>query len=665
MSLTDVLLINPPCSEEVPAVPHEVGEPIGLCYLAQALRRKGFSVAIVDGFTLGLGVDQIVEIAGIYDPKYCIGVSVLETAALASGALVSKLRAAGLKGHVTAGNYYATLNPERTFEICKGLTSIVRGEGEEAFTLLVESIARGDSSWTRLPGICHMEDGSFVNNGIAAQPPIDSILEPTRECLSQTLDAGGTANLVTGRGCYANCSFCSIVTFTAAGGQKFRARDEGAVVEEIRSVSDEFQIHRYLIPDDNFMPPGKYRWPRVKSFCDAIGEEDLKIEYTITCRVNDLNEEVVTELKKSGLVGVYLGIESFLPRRLKFFNKGVKPEANFRAFDLLDAHGVFAKIGFIMYDPHSTVDEVIEEVSILYERSRNPAVIHTAIDNLIRHSTYPLELQAGTPVQLRMSSEGRAFEAGAGYDYYFDDPSVYALSRFAATLLRFEGAAFAPLRALSYRLSFGSPLTTANQNDVEERCTHLWRRLAQLHFETYLQAARALQAGAGDPTETLHALLTSIHRQLDEVREETLEEIKAAGLTDLERPWVRFHEFPGETPEGDRLIYDPATSRCRTLTAAQRDALVLWSRSSRGEILRDLEQSYGASVAEDAIDKVATMTQKGGFAGFRELEQHYSLEDALAETSGILSDFAKGKVGPRSCDYSPNIEEHALRKNLA
>jgi len=654
----DVLLINPPCTEESPSVPHEVGEPIGLCYLAAALRAHGITVEVLDGFTLGLSIVQLVELTHAYEPRVCVGISVLETSALASASYVRELRASGFKGHICAGNYYPTLNPERTFALAPSLDSIVRGEGEHIFVKLVDHLQRNDEGWHNLPGICRMHQGLFVDNGLATQPPIDEIFEPVRDCLSQTLDAGGTANLVTGRGCYANCSFCSIVAFTGAAGKRYRVRDECAVVEEMARISRDFGVRRFLIPDDNFMLPGKDRAPRVHRFCEAIEARQLDLEFTITCRADDIHDDLISRLKANGLVGVYLGIESFLLRRLKLFNKGLKPEENFRAFDILDRNGIFVKLGFIMYDPFVVPEELIYELETLRKRVSSPTVIHTSIDNLIRHSTYPLELQAGTPVQKKLSKLGRAFEVGAGYDYCFDSPESYALSRFAAGLLRLEGPTFALLRALSYRLCFGKLVDSRLHGEVDEECTRLWKAFGAAHFATYIEAVRQIGLLHSRDTLPVFQLVQSHQLEIERLRVETLEVIRRSGFTDIERPWVRFVEVTHG--DGLGLVFDPPTGTWHKLPAAARSALRLWSRTAPEQIREELTLVYGESAAMGAIRTISSMVDTGQFAGKREVEAPLRLHQFQSVIEEIMADLRAGRIGLRPGDFVAARDFHRV-----
>lgn len=645
----DVLLINPPASEETPSVPHEVGEPIGLCYLAAALRERGMTVEIIDGFTLGLSIAQLVELTMEAAPGILVGISVLETSALASAKYVHTLRNSGFTGHICAGNYYPTLNPERMISLAPGLNTVIRGEGEETLAQLAEHLRRKDNCYRKIPGVCYTEGGRFVDNGFAVQPDLNNIPEPIRDCLPQTLDAGGTANLVTGRGCYANCSFCSIVAFTGAAGSRYRVRNEEAVAEEMAKLIEKFGIRRCLIPDDNFMLPGYNRAPRIQRLCDSISSRNIDIEFTITCRVNDIRDNLIESLKANGLVGVYLGIESFIPRRLRFFNKGIKPIKNFHAFNILEKHNIFVKIGFIMYDPFITVDEIIEELENLRKWVASVNIIHTSVDNIIRHSTYPLELQAGTPLQKKMTAMGRAFEAGAGFDYYYDHPESYALMRFADTLLRFERQVFAPLRALSYRLVFGEPI--GDQHAVIDReCTLLWKEFGQAHFEIYLEVARRLGKEGERRSKVFIDLLKKYEVTLSRLRDRTLDLISEHDIRDLKRPWIRFVDLYKQT--GHSPVYDPATSTWFELGQVERNALKLWSRFDPNNIVSLLNEQFDIQTANRAMETVRELIQAGHFTAEREETRRPDMVEFSNILQEILSDLKIGRVGSRDIDFT-------------
>jgi radical SAM superfamily enzyme YgiQ (UPF0313 family) len=92
--------------------------------------------------------------------------------------------------------------------------------------------------------------------------------------------------------------------------------------------------------------------------------------------------------RKCGLRKIFLGIESGSASQLKRYAKGHTPEHITKAVRLLEASGVSIELGWILFDPLCTRDEVIENLEFLLNH------------NLAKYTSYifnELRLQPGTP----------------------------------------------------------------------------------------------------------------------------------------------------------------------------------------------------------------------------------------------------------------------------
>jgi len=70
--------------------------------------------------------------------------------------------------------------------------------------------------------------------------------------------------------------------------------------------------------------------------------------------------------RRRGLVGVYLGVESGSPAGLRTMNKRVTVEQNLRAIAILKKLDLTCDMGFMLFDPDSTIDSVQENISFLH-----------------------------------------------------------------------------------------------------------------------------------------------------------------------------------------------------------------------------------------------------------------------------------------------------------
>lgn len=607
----DVVLVNPPTEAEPANQFQEVGEPLGLCYLASELRRRGFAVFILDAFTLDLSAVQAATIVAKARPRLAVGLSILETSLSGSRALLRELRALGHEGVVVGGNYFASLNPTECLGLMPELDAIICGEGEIVFADLVQTLSESGDARSQPGSVWRSSKGGVIDNGIAPQPDLDELADPVRDCLPAVLDAGGTANVISGRGCYANCSFCSIAAFFTPSptARRFRLRAAESVAREMLDVQRSFGVRRFLLPDDNFMPPRRDQPQRIDQFCRSLDKAEAHIEFTITCRANDIERDQIRRLKQAGLVGVYLGVESFLPRRLKLFRKGMHPETNSVALDILASEGVYAKIGFIMFDPYSTLDEIEEEVGLLRRMMEDRRTVHTAIDNILRHSTYSLELQAGTCLTRTLAENGIAFRTVKGWEYRHTDPRVEALRIMASLLLRFEGRSIAILRRLYTRLAYSQ---YANSKCMME-CTDLWRRLGNCHFDVYQTLLAACRAPDLRFEELAQAINTADLRlkDIDDIAQKLLE--RSGGDTSPAIAWLRYVALPANRKSGKSDVFDPVGGCWLALDAPTLAVLQSWIRCSRSEIAERVAQDFGQEVAVGAIAKAQDLIEQGHF----------------------------------------------------
>jgi len=89
------------------------------------------------------------------------------------------------------------------------------------------------------------------------------------------------------------------------------------------------------------------------------------VKFVIQSRGDNLQRTTIRNLKRAGLRKVYIGIESGVNRSLGMFNKRMNREKNANALKLLEEEEIFVEIGFIGFDPFTTIEEFSENVEFL------------------------------------------------------------------------------------------------------------------------------------------------------------------------------------------------------------------------------------------------------------------------------------------------------------
>lgn len=195
----------------------------------------------------------------------------------------------------------------------------VAGEAEDTLPELLATIFSGKISpndLRRIEGIMFREkDRKLVSShprhriDVGAQKILPSTHIPTlNQWLART---GRSLPVLTGRGCYGKCTFCS------PSFRRFQGRKFDDIFEEISLFSEKLGINIINFTNEVFFEKEE----EILSFCAQYRE---KIKFPFTCALRlDISPRVLSELKKSGCIAVGVGIESASDRVLKNMQKSI------------------------------------------------------------------------------------------------------------------------------------------------------------------------------------------------------------------------------------------------------------------------------------------------------------------------------------------------------
>jgi hypothetical protein len=246
----------------------------------------------------------------------------------------------------------------------------VRGEGEETVLELAdECTTRGN--WHGIGGLSWRDGEDLVRN--EPRPLItdlDVLPFPARDHLPEVLRRGGGVVISGSRGCWGQCSFCSIREFYGARGEeRWRGRSPRNVVEEMKLLHATYGADRYWFVDDEFFCAGSRGRQRAEAIFQQVIEEGLAVRFDIFCRAEDFavgRRDGVLDLGvRAGLRRALIGIESGSAKVLKRYRKGLSPAVNRKAVVEGEALGIDVRVEFIMLDPWSTLSEVEANLAFL------------------------------------------------------------------------------------------------------------------------------------------------------------------------------------------------------------------------------------------------------------------------------------------------------------
>ncbi|HVN75414.1 MAG TPA: radical SAM protein [Thermoanaerobaculaceae bacterium] len=386
---------------------------LGIGYMASILRQHGYSVDVLD---VRSGPQPILARVRELDPLI-IGFSVIFQYYTEEFArLCSCLRTCGVTSMICAGGHYPSLECQGALEAMPGLDCIVRFEGEQTLVELAHRLSQGQD-WKGLEGLAYREDGGIVSTPLRPLvADLDSLPFPLRSSFDYACLGVRATSLLASRGCPRACSFCSIRRFySIPPGKVRRTRSPENVLTEMNQLYGEHNVRIFLFQDDDFslMSARDRQW--AAAFLDGLSRSPLagKIIWKISCRADEVEPGIFAAFRTAGLYLVYLGIESGNPVGLSGLNKGITVAQNLRAVETLKKLGIHYDFGFMLFDPSSAVDTVLENVRFL----RRICGDGSATASFGKTLPY-----AGTDLEQQMRAEGRLRGDVTRPDYSFLNP---------------------------------------------------------------------------------------------------------------------------------------------------------------------------------------------------------------------------------------------------
>jgi anaerobic magnesium-protoporphyrin IX monomethyl ester cyclase len=430
------------------AVPRNapVQDPLGVGYLAAALRNQGHDVAVVDAHALDLDDSGVAACVAALEPSV-VGLSLHSFADYSHCVAISRaLGSITTRPYCVWGGEHATFHAERILRQHAEVDAVVLGEGEATMCALVDfalgrqrPVEAGRFRLASQDGegitgaVIRGSDGLPRHGGFRESiSDLDAVPGPHKDVVELALAAGRPVSLsiLTGRGCTHRCSFCTAHEFMRlAGGTVWRRRSPKCVVDELQRLVNLYMSNRLVHPVVQFQDviflgtsPASRRW--IREFVDEMNRRDLRVPFYCMSRADAIlgNEDILPELVQVGLWSVEMGIEAGVDRILNLYNKLNSTDDNQRAVSLMRRLGItFDASGYIMFDPRMTLDE-------LRANARHLAQFGAATWDFF---VTRLQLYPGTAIREEMIERG-AYTAiddiGCTVGYSFDDPRVAAVA---------------------------------------------------------------------------------------------------------------------------------------------------------------------------------------------------------------------------------------------
>jgi radical SAM superfamily enzyme YgiQ (UPF0313 family) len=347
--------------------------------------------------------------------------------------LAECLRAAGYRGHLTAGGIFATAAHAHLLIDVPAVDSVVLYDGEETIVELAAAVRDG-SALTAVPGLAvRLDDGCVRRTEPRRMPQdLDRLGNPLRYRPATRHFGVPFLPISGGRGCWGKCAFCSITSYhrdarKAAGGLGLRLRSPAAIAQEMATL-----MQRESAPGIFCFHDETLLLPRESDTLERLGALTRELErrgidhYGLVgkCRPDCVTDAVADALVANRVIRMYVGIENASQAGQDHLNRRTHTAQLDNALRIMNRAGIFGCYNLLIFEPDTTLGDVRENIAFIRAHADNPV-------NFCRAEPYH-----GTPLWERLSKNDELGGSWLGWDYHLHNAEAELLFRVTQTVFR-------------------------------------------------------------------------------------------------------------------------------------------------------------------------------------------------------------------------------------
>jgi anaerobic magnesium-protoporphyrin IX monomethyl ester cyclase len=336
--------------------------PLGMAYVAAALRKAGHEVVVIDAIAMaverftdfglkdiviqGLGFEEIA--AAVPSDAAMIGLSCMfSNNWLLDRKLLDHLAEAFPHAMIIAGGESISAMPEYAIESSRLHVAVV-GEGEDTVTDLAEAVESGRSLEEVAGIVFRGQEGPMRNPKRDRISAVDALSIPAWDLFPTDLyfkhqitwipTPARSLPLLATRGCPYSCTFCSSPQMWTT---RYNMRSPQNILDEMVEINKRFGVTNFELFDLTAIINRKW----VLDFSKLLQDHPQRFTWQMPAgtRSEALSSEVISEMALSGCTNITFAPESGSPELLKSIRKKADPEA------MLPAMRTASKLGLYVY----------------------------------------------------------------------------------------------------------------------------------------------------------------------------------------------------------------------------------------------------------------------------------------------------------------------------
>ena len=296
--------------------------PLGLGHVASALKKKGFTVCMVDMVFEEHSLESIIS---SFCPDF-VGLSLrnIDDVRIDNtqffipdlNAVLQRVRAVTSVPTILGGSAFS-LFPDRIL-LYSGADYGIVSEAEHAFPALLNELSLTNvptkAQLEVIPGLVYRDGAAVMINAVNVLNPAEiTIPERPHHILDCYLKTSGVINIQTQRGCPFQCCYC---TYPLIEGRTIRFRSAQSVGEELMAASRQGARYVFIV-DSVFNTSADH----VASICNELLRLNLNLEWGCFLRPSHITPDLMRLMARAGLKHIEFGSDSLCDSVLESYLK--------------------------------------------------------------------------------------------------------------------------------------------------------------------------------------------------------------------------------------------------------------------------------------------------------------------------------------------------------
>lgn len=319
--------------------------PLGLGYLASALENNRIPYSFLDLHIDWTKTSTAIEKISVNGVPDLFAITGLLTSFQSVKELCISLKNRFPNSRIVLGGRITVMDPAFIFKHIP-TDFIIQGEGEVGLIQLIDQL-NGNHNYNEVQGLSYRDHGTILSNSEA--DPIQNISDYNipyhrfdmgkyvKLCNIQSPNIP-SINILSSRGCPYSCSFCN----NSKGKKSVRFHDVDKLAESLDYLIERFNLKHVTFNDDIFTVNKKH----MIKVCNIIKKRDLS--FSMSTRLDFLDEESISLLDQSGCHYLCVGIESPAPKVAQIIDKRLDLEKYQKNIDALKKSNIVVNYGFMI-----------------------------------------------------------------------------------------------------------------------------------------------------------------------------------------------------------------------------------------------------------------------------------------------------------------------------